>query len=367
MRCRGGTARRGRRRRGRLCAQARSGRGRSCPAPRAVAGLAETRASGPRRTARAGRSGAGGRGGGRRGDRPATRAAQARRRQASHARGVAPPAIYATRPPRPPRGSRRSASASITCSERTRRLPSTSAIVRATLKDALMAAGAEQPALVRLRRARARRADRAQRRWRSSSQSMRALVAPGRAGARRLALARRLHRRRAPAPRWCCRAAPQLVVRGPLEVDEDVQAIDQRSAQRRRWRARSASRAARSADRRGRSPQGHGLVAATSMKRAGWNARVRRPDDQRRVRPPAAGAAPRARRARTPTARRGTARRGGRAPPRPGGADWRRRPGRLRVIEWCGARNGRLANQPRAGAAAGERMDARHLDRLGAR
>ena len=112
-------------------------------------------------------------------------------------------------------------------------------------------------------------------------------------------------------------------------------------------------------------PHGHGFVAATSMKRVGKIARALAADDRRRGRPRAAGAAPRApargnsassSRNRTPwwarLASPGARRRR------------RRRRGPDAEIVWCGARNGRSADQAGARRQPRDAVDARDLERL---
>ena len=171
-----------------------------------------------------------------------------------------------------------------------------------------------------------------------------------------------LPRRRAAGPRARSRRAV-----GPLDVDEQVDAVQQRAAQpapvaREVGLRAAAARAARA------NPHGHGFVAATSMNRAGKHRAALAADDRRRGRPRAAGAAPRA------------SARGNSASSSRNSTPWwasvaspgtrharRRRRARRREIVWCGARNGRRVDEPAAVAQARDAVDARDLERLLAR
>ena len=159
---------------------------------------------------------------------------------------------------------------------------------------------------------------------------------------RALALARRARRARARLGRGrrAARPASSRSV-GPLDVDEQVHAVEQRPAQPAAVAAQVGLAAACSGRSTPANPHGHGLVAATSMNRVGNTQRALAADDRhaavlerlaQRLERSSAG---------TPTARRGTARRGGRGSPRPAAAARRRRP--ARTARSCGAARGTAA------------------------
>ena len=120
---------------------------------------------------------------------------------------------------------------------------------------------------------------------------------------------------------------------------------------RRRWRARSAGRAA--AARRPPMPHGHGFVAATSMKRVGKHQTLLAADDH--TWPSSSGwrSASRLGRGNSESSSRNS------TPwwasvASPGAGARRRRPGRTAEIVWCGARNGRARDEPAAGVQPGD-------------
>ena len=131
---------------------------------------------------------------------------------------------------------------------------------------------------------------------------------------------------------------------------------------RRWWRERSA---AEQRQRWSPRPHGHGFEAATSMQRVGNS--ITRWERTITIRPSSSGwrSASSDERANSDSSSRNstpwwasvTSPGAGWAPPptRPDGE-----------IVWCGARNGRAVDEPAARVQAGDRVDARDLDRLGA-
>ena len=130
---------------------------------------------------------------------------------------------------------------------------------------------------------------------------------------------------------------------------------------RRRWRASSASLQAQRSPSPA-NPQGHGLVAASSMKRAGWTAEWRARTIA--TRPSSSGwrSASSVARANSESSSRNSTPLCARtiSPTRP---RWAPPTSPAVVIEWCGARNGRARGSPST-ALAGEAVDTRDFDRL---
>ncbi len=157
---------------------------------------------------------------------------------------------------------------------------------------------------------------------------------------------------------------PQLGLGRPLDVDQQVHAVEQRAAQPSAV-APQVRLAAPAAVADAREPARARVGRRDEHEPGREHERPLAADDRHAARPRAAGAARRGSSAGTPRARRGTGRRGARASPRPDGAALRRR--RAPTARSCGAgaRNGRARDES-GGVQPRDAVDPRHLDRLGA-
>ena len=173
--------------------------------------------------------------------------------------------------------------------------------------------------------------------------------------------------RRSPArvrPRTARRApglADELLARRQRDRADQVDPVEQRSAEP-PVVAGCVGVAQRQPPRAG--PQGHSLHAATSIAARGERDVRLAADDLDLARSRAARAAPRSRaRVELRRTRRGTARRGARASPRPGRGRAPPPTSPEGEIVWCGARKGR-SDASRPLPMPGDAVDARDLDRL---
>ena len=181
-----------------------------------------------------------------------------------------------------------------------------------------------------------------------------------------LALARREHAARAPRPRSSHPAPREVAGGGPLDVDEQVEAVEQRAAQP-PGVAREVGLGAAAPRATAAKPHGHGFVAATSMKRVG-KTRVRWPRTTA-TRPSSSGwrsaSSARARELRQLVEEQHAVVREARLARAPGPRRRRRGP----TPRSCGAAPGTGARSTRAAAVvqARDAVDPRDLERLGAR